>query len=152
MHSTPSFSCQLSPKRKASPRAHRRKFVSSQAKLVLAHTDTAVCRKAAHHFRQAGIELATAGSAGEVHRLIHRLGPQVVFLDVNLADESGYLTCAKIKLQQQACTVILLGNANSAEAQRLAAFAGADALVDRSQSCRELIEHIAHLAVNAKSD
>jgi DNA-binding response OmpR family regulator len=152
MHSTPSSGCQVSPRRRVAPRALGRKSLSFQAKIVLAHTDAEACRKAVQHFRRSGIELATAGSASEVHQLVQRLEPRVVFLDVNLADESGYLTCAKIKMQHPACKVVMLGKAASPDAQRLAAFAGADALVAWSPNCRDLIAQIPVPAAEARTD
>jgi len=117
------------PKR---PRAARR------PRLLLAHRDRAYRIRARGHFQWKEVDFLTAASIEEVHELTQRFRPGIVVLDDCLPGESGYLTCAKIKLTLPRCNVVLLGHDSSEEAGRFARFVGAERIADRSPDPRRL--------------
>jgi hypothetical protein len=61
------------------------------------------------------------------------LQPEVVVLDVNLVEESGWLTCAKLKRERTAGRIVLVGE-TTARNRDLADFVGACTLIGCSDS------------------
>jgi CheY-like chemotaxis protein len=125
------------------------KWCGLQPRLVLGHTNEAYRSQASRYFRSLGLNLATAGSAQEIHQLTRVLDPAVVIVDAELPDESGYLTCVKIKQQFPQCKVIVLGCKATKAGERFAAFAGANAFVDRSEGLETLGQEVLGAAVSA---
>jgi CheY-like chemotaxis protein len=111
-------------------------------RLLLAHAEREYRARVRWHFREGEIECVTAASADEAHRLTRALRPALIVLDSELPDESGYLACAKIKLDLPRAKVVLLGpgRVEHAEpfdrqrARRFARFVGAELMDDRTPS------------------
>src|SRR3954447_4782484 len=79
--------------------ARTQKPMSFRPRLVLAYADSAHAALSCRHLRRQGWEVHLASSGFEARRLVRLLAPQVVVLDTDLREESGWLTCAKLKLE-----------------------------------------------------
>ena len=66
-------------------------------RLVLAHTDAIYAAVASRYFRQCGWEVYLTEAAPQVRRLTREMEPVVVALDVDLREQSGWLTCYKLR-------------------------------------------------------
>jgi DNA-binding response OmpR family regulator len=75
-----------------------------------------------------GWQVREAGSAAAARRLVRAGVCSVAILATELYDESGWLTCAKLKLMAQRVDVYLVGP-NSPRNRCLARFVGAAALL-----------------------
>lgn len=84
-------------------------------------------------FRLRGWDPYIAESGPQLRRLVRLLEADLAVLDVALDEESGWLTCAKLREEWPAGRIVLLGR-DGARRRRLAAFAGADALVPREEA------------------
>lgn len=80
--------------------------------------------RAAERFLACGVDVCTAIALDELHAMAARKNPTAVVLSVEAAGESGYLTCAKLRLTRPKMRVVLVGEA-SPRAERLARFVGA---------------------------
>ncbi|QDU22043.1 hypothetical protein [Urbifossiella limnaea] len=80
--------------------------------------------RTAERFLARGVDVCTAIALDELHAIATRKNPTAVILPVEAAGESGYLTCAKLRLMRPRMRVILVGEA-SARAENLARFVGA---------------------------
>jgi CheY-like chemotaxis protein len=107
-------------------------------RLVLAHLHVGFVARTCGHFRHLGWEVFTARSAAEVRRLAIMVRPDVVILDTDLPDESGWLVCDKITRAEPAPEVVLVSEKVTPRRRRLAAFVGASALAPRC-SARALV-------------
>jgi ActR/RegA family two-component response regulator len=101
--------------------------------LVLAHADSAWVSDAARHFRRQGWDVYPTQGGPAARRLARMLEPEMVVLDVDLAEESGWLTCAKLMQERPDGKVILLCEDTSTRKSDMAAFAGAVALMHRQE-------------------
>jgi DNA-binding response OmpR family regulator len=119
--------------------------------MVLAYGDSAQAAILARFFRRHGWEVHIAISGPDARRLAYGLTPEVVILDTELPDESGWLTCAKLVLENGAQRVILVSAHATAEEQHLAETVGAAALVDRTNALAELAEQVLGNALNHAS-
>jgi DNA-binding NarL/FixJ family response regulator len=116
---------------------------------LLAHADPGFLRAAAALSRRIGVDLVVARSAREARRLALLTEPEVVLLDALLADESGYLACAKIKNQLPESRIILLAEERTAEVVRYALFAGAEAVYHRAMKPEALVDLVLAMTVQA---
>lgn len=75
--------------------------------------------------RDLGWEVHTAADGAEARRLAHGKRPSAVLLPVESEDESGYLTCAKLRQCLPRVRVVLVGREKTVEGVRFADFVGA---------------------------
>jgi ActR/RegA family two-component response regulator len=97
--------------------------------LVLAHRDPTYSRETARRFRRLGWDVYQAQGGAEARRLARMMAAELTVLDVDLADESGWLVCAKLRRELPGSQVVLVGDAGCPRSQQMAAFVGATALV-----------------------
>src|SRR5207248_6982855 len=101
--------------------ARTQKPLSFRPRLVLAYADSAHAALSARHFRRLGWEVHLASSGPDARRLASALTPEVVIIDTQLPDESGWLTCAKMMLENGAQKAVLVSARVTEEEKRLAA-------------------------------
>ena len=89
----------------------------SRPRLVVAEGNSAQAALLCRQFRRLGWEVHLASSGPDARRLARLLEPHVVILDTALREESGWLTCAKLTLENEELEVILLGE-SATESQR----------------------------------
>lgn len=111
-------------------------------RLLFAYADSAFAAAAARCFRRLGWEAHLVASAEEVQRLVEAYAPEVLVLDVELPDESGWLTSAKVALSHPRQRIILLAAERvDAEGER-AAQVGATAIVARCDGVSALVQAV----------
>jgi CheY-like chemotaxis protein len=82
----------------------------------------------AQQFRRTGWDVYLAESGPQLRRLVRLLAADLVVVDAALPDESGWLTCAKLREEWPNGRIVVLGEGDAREG-RLAAFVGADVVV-----------------------
>ena len=117
--------------------------------LILAYADSLYAVQACRYFRRLGWEVHLAYSGPEARRLARRFEPTAVVLDTELANESGWLTCDKLRRELPSRNVILVTPAATDERRELAAFVGASALVCRGGGINALAEELLEVALPA---
>jgi CheY-like chemotaxis protein len=106
--------------------------------LILAHADPVYADLTCRLFRRRGWDVYRARTGPEARRLARMMEPELVLLDTDLSEESGWLTCDKLTREQPHTRVILVGAATTPRDEQLAAFVGARALVNRAD-CMNLL-------------
>ena len=125
--------------------------VVSSPCLILAHPNTAYQTLLARAFRRQSWDVYLARSGPEARRLARMLEADVVILDADLPDESGWLTCDKLTREQPLARVILVSDNLSPRNQELSVFVGASVLINQAEGLATLIEELLGTAVNAAS-
>jgi DNA-binding response OmpR family regulator len=120
---------------------------SFRPRMVVAYADSAHAALSARHFRRLGWEVHLASSGPDARQLSRDLAPEVVILDTQLPDESGWLTCAKLVLSDGAQKVVLVSPDATDEEQRLAETVGAAALVSRETGVPALVGEVMGMAL-----
>jgi CheY-like chemotaxis protein len=110
--------------------------------LVLAHADIGFAARASRQFRLHGWDVYLARTGVEVRHLTKKVAPAVVVVDVDLADESGWLLCDKLNREQSVPKVILVGTNLTPEHERLASFVGAAALLWQQDGIAALVDEV----------
>ena len=77
----------------------------------------------AEQLRQHGWDVCSAGTTDNLHALALRKNPAAVVLPVETGGESGFLTCAKLRLMRPKLRVVLVGEPTP-RAERFAGFVG----------------------------
>ena len=114
-------------------------FAGFRPCLILAHADPAYADAVVRAFRRLGWDVYTARSGPEVRRLARMLQPQLVVLQADLPQESGWLTCGKLTGEIPTCKVVLVALDAAPTQAAFAAFVGAAALVDRQDGVAALL-------------
>jgi two-component system, OmpR family, response regulator len=118
------------------------KQYSFRPRMVVAYADSAHAALSARHFRRLGWEVHLASSGPDARRIAQDLTPEVVVLDTQFPDESGWLTCAKMMLASGAQKVVLVSAAVTPEESRLADTVGAAAVVNRNNGVPVLVHEV----------
>ncbi|MBP2314770.1 response regulator transcription factor [Azospirillum soli] len=110
------------------------------ARIVIVEDETALREDIALYLRSAGHDVCQAGCGAEFDALPME-GVDIVVLDVNLPDESGFDIAAR--LRQSSNLGIIMLTARQLEDDRLTALdAGADIYLSKPVSLRELAAHV----------
>jgi CheY-like chemotaxis protein len=113
--------------------------VRVQPCLVLAHPDPVYAAVVSRTFRRLGWAVAQARGGLEARRLACQLQAQLVILDTELPDESGWLTCAKLTHELPQLKVVLVSPQPTPYEQDFADFVGA-ALFGRQEGTAPLVQ------------
>ena len=114
--------------------------------LIVAHDDEEFVSRVSEQFNGLGWEVYPARSAGEVRRLAAKLPAGVIVMPTEFADQSGWLTCAKLTRDHPKHRVILVGAFTTPDLQRYTAFVGGAALLGQNSSMRSLVDEVHHAA------
>src|SRR5437763_8521351 len=88
-------------------------------RLLLAYSDSAHASRCVRYFRRLGWEVHMVASGAEAQRLSTELLPQAIVFDVDLPDESGWLSAAKLRLTPPDHRIVLLtGHADAQSRER----------------------------------
>jgi DNA-binding response OmpR family regulator len=117
--------------------------------LVMAYADSQYAALSCRHFRRMGWEVHLACSGPEARRLARTLNASVVVLDAELREESGWLTCDKLRREIPGQKVVLVSRNPTDEGRRFAAFVGATGLVCRGGGPAALADEILGSALPA---
>jgi DNA-binding response OmpR family regulator len=131
--------------------ARTEKSFGFRPRLVIACRDSARAALSSRQFRRLGWEVHLTATGREARRLVAALRPQVVVLDADLGDESGWLTCAKLHLESPGTRIVLVTDGVTPEQQMYGEAAGAAAVVSRDAALPLLIETVHRGALSAAS-
>jgi DNA-binding response OmpR family regulator len=110
--------------------------------VVVVHRDAAIRQGTAEQLLHQGYLPTLGTSAEDAYVLCGRLQPSMLLLETDLVGESGFLVCAKVKLQHPHCKVVLIDSAHGAGYLPYARFVGADAVVEAHAPVASLVTRI----------
>jgi DNA-binding response OmpR family regulator len=116
--------------------------LGSARRAIIAHSDSDFLTRLSRQLRRMGWAVHTGRSGSDARRLVHTLAPAVVILGTEFDDESGWLTCAKLRHELPEQQIILVAFEPTPERQRLAQFVGAESLAAQSEEVLALIDAV----------
>ncbi len=105
----------------------------TRPRMLLAYADAAYASECGRYFRRLGWEVEMVGSGIDARAFADEYRPDVVVLDAELLDESGWLTSAKISTANPGLHIILVANDWTASVQQCAQMVGAEQCVSRRE-------------------
>ncbi len=99
--------------------------------LIMVHGDDAYTAETCRRFRRQGWDVYEAADGPQARRLARMMEPELVVLEAERIEESGWLTCAKLTRERPGCKVILVSDDAGPSNHRMALFSGAAALARR---------------------
>jgi ActR/RegA family two-component response regulator len=123
-----------------------RERIGDRPCVVLAHADEDYALRAGGSFRRMGWEVHCAETGAEARGLARVLSPNLVILDTQLTEESGWLTCDKLTREMPRLKVLLVGRQPDSQNANFAEFVGATALVDRLDGLLSILNEFAERA------
>jgi DNA-binding response OmpR family regulator len=115
--------------------------------VIVAHADPVYAAQVCRMFRRLGWDVCQAQSGPEVRRLARIHEPRFIVLDTLLPNESGWLTCDKVRLEFPEVHVVLVAVEPGFHEANFAAFVGAAGMVDRADGVQALLDEIEAVAV-----
>jgi CheY-like chemotaxis protein len=112
----------------------------SRPSVVIAHTQNAYISSVERAFREHGWVIVRAADGPQARRLFADLQPSLVILEAEFPGESGWLTCAKLTLEDADARTILVGDELSEFERDFADFVGAVRLVASEDGVEPLLE------------
>jgi len=109
-------------------------------RLLLAYADSAYASRCVRYFRRLGWEVRMAASGIDARRQIAEFHPTFFVIDADMPEESGWLTCAKILLDQPELNVAVQVGERDDEAIGFQHFLGLDRLIVREEGVEGLAE------------
>jgi DNA-binding response OmpR family regulator len=116
---------------------HRTEF-GSRPRLLLGYADAAYASECGRHFRRIGWEVQLVASGKEARELARTNRPDVVVLDADLVDESGWLTSAKISTENPDLRILLVADEQTDLTQSRLLMVGATQSVCRKDGAEAL--------------
>ena len=110
----------------------------ARQRLLLAYADAAYASECGRYFRRLGWEVEMVASGAEARQLASDYLPNVVVLDAELLDQSGWLTSAKISIENPDLRIVLVGDESTAPMQERLHMVGADQWVAREAGAEAL--------------
>jgi CheY-like chemotaxis protein len=110
----------------------------ARPRLLMAYSDSAHASRCVRQFRRLGWEVHMVASGALVQRLAIELMPDAIVIDVDLPDESGWLSAAKILLVQPSQRIILLADSFDANERERARSLGVVGMVRREDGMGDL--------------
>jgi DNA-binding response OmpR family regulator len=107
-------------------------------RMLLAYADAAYASECGRYFRRLGWEVQMVGSGIEARLFADEYRPDVVVLDAELLDESGWLTSAKISNANPEMHIILVANDWTPSMQDRAEMVGAEQCLSRKDGAERL--------------
>jgi len=117
--------------------------------LVLVHADPLYAALIRQIFLRLRWDVHVTASGVEAREWVAELAPSMVILDTELADESGWLTCAKLTQEQPDLHVVLVADHVGPSGHAFAYYVGAASLVARNDGLRVLVEEARGVALPA---
>jgi len=115
---------------------------SARPQILIAHSDRLYLGHASRHFRRLGWEVRRASSGAAARQLAFAKRPSVVALETNLPDESGWLSCCKLRHDGVDAKVILIEHAAEEWRFEFARFVGACGVVLESDGIAALVDAV----------
>ncbi len=111
-------------------------------RVVVALNDTVFASWIARHVRRLGWGVHLTQSGSDARRLCQAHSPQVVVLDTQLPDQSGWLTCEKILRDDPTIKVILFASHSEPNENAFADFVGPARLIRQNEGIQAVVDEI----------
>jgi hypothetical protein len=119
----------------------------SRPSVVIAHSQNTYINAVERAFRRHGWGIVRAADGPEVRRLFCKLEPKLVILEAEFPGESGWLTSAKLMLEDADARIILVGDEPSEYERDFADFVGAVRIVSSDEGVEPLLDEVGLTAV-----
>jgi len=106
--------------------------------MLLAYADAVYASECGRYFRRLGWEVQMAAGGTDARILAAEYQPDVVVLDAELLDESGWLTSAKISTDNPDLRIILVTSRSTDELLAHLPMVGAEKIVRRGDGAEAL--------------
>jgi DNA-binding response OmpR family regulator len=110
----------------------------TRPRMLLAYADAVYASECGRYFRRLGWEVQMVGSGIDARAFADEYRPDVVVLDAELLDESGWLTSARISTANPEMHIVLVANDWNAPVQQRAQMVGAEQCVSRKDGAEGL--------------
>jgi two-component system, OmpR family, response regulator len=124
----------MHPKNSCAPRA------------LVVDDDPSVVEFVAAVLRSRGWDVQQGRTGDEALAEARRFSPDVIFLDVMIPEQSGWLVCAKLKLVGYSPPIVFMTGLSGRSVSQNAEFVGADGLLHKPFAAKDVLRIVEQLA------
>lgn len=84
-----------------------------------------------HVLESIDCDVCCASDGDQALRQAEAHSPEMVFLDINIPEQDGWLVCSKLKMPLKAPTIVLITGRTDSDTDRFAGFVHADAVLKK---------------------
>lgn len=115
-------------------------LMEGRPRLLLVYSDSAYASQAGRYFRRLGWEVRMAPRSCDARKQVAEFQPNYVVIDVDMPNESGWLTAAKMTLSATPARIIMQTPTRFEQDPRMAQFLDLDGMVAREDGVEALAE------------
>ncbi len=114
-------------------------FTNQKLSTLVVDDDPDIVDFMTHVLQAANCEVHSAGDGEQALQEAMACKPQVVFLDVNIPDQDGWLVCSKLKMPLKGPRIVLITGRTESDTDRFAAFVHADEILHKPFSEEDVL-------------
>jgi CheY-like chemotaxis protein len=118
---------------------------SCDPRALIVDDDPSTAEFVAAVLKSRGWDVQHARTGDEALAEAHRFSPNVVFLDVMIPQQSGWLVCAKLKLVRHSPSIVFMTGLSGRTVSQQAEFLGADGLLHKPFAAKDLLQVLEQL-------
>ena len=99
-----------------------------------------------HVLRSAGCDVCSAGDGDEALQQAEAHDPDVIFLDINIPEQDGWLVCSKLKMPLKGPSIVLITGRTERDTDRFASFVQADDVLRKPFSDEDVLRVMKEMA------
>ena len=120
-------------------------FPGPKLSVLVVDDDPDVIEFMTHVLRSAGCDVCFALDGDEALRQAEANEPDVVFLDINIPEQDGWLVCSKLKVPLQGPAIVLITGRTENDTDRFASFVHADDILRKPFSDEDVLRVMAEI-------
>jgi CheY-like chemotaxis protein len=114
-------------------------FHGQRLSTLVVDDDPDVIEFMTHVLRSAGCEVCCALDGDEALQQAEASDPDIVFLDINIPEQDGWLVCSKLKMPAKGPTIVLITGRTENDTDRFAGFVHADGVLRKPFSEKDVL-------------
>ena len=121
-------------------------FPEQRLSTLVVDDDPDVVEFIAHVLRSVDCDVRTASDGDQALAQAEACNPDVVFLDINIPEQDGWLVCSKLKMPTKGPTIVLITGRTESDTDRFAGFVHADEVLRKPFSEEHIVRIVTKLS------
>ncbi len=114
-------------------------FNERKLSVLVVDDDSDIVEFVTHVLRSANCKVCSAGDGEQALQQADENNPSVVFLDINIPEQDGWLVCSKLKMRLGGPRIILMTGRSEQDTDRFAHFVHADDVLKKPFSDEDIL-------------
>lgn len=124
-------------------------FSDQKLSALVVDDDSDIVEFVTHVLRSANCHVSAAADGEQALAQADANSPDVVFLDINIPEQDGWLVCSKLKMRSEGPRIVLMTGRSENDTDRFAEFVHADDVLKKPFSEDDVLRFLSQACANA---